>query len=176
MLIKCSNRFIHGGVVNDLLGSQASNSDQVYILSLPAFRWFRANYTASHSRGGYTSHSRGGHTSHSRGGHTCHATNSSQIVMIGGQNPSYSQNILGDGDGSPIQAPPDPWNQGIGVFDMTTLSFKDSYKANAKAYETPDVIKKYYSMKYVHSFLIGLQIGFLWFLVAINIHCGHPQL
>lgn len=160
MLIKCSNRFIHGGVVNDLLGSQASNSDQVYILSLPAFRWFRANYTASHSRGG----------------HTCHATNSSQIVMIGGQNPSYSRNFLEDGDGSPIQAPPDPWNQGIGVFDMTTLSFKDSYKANAKAYETPDVIKKYYSMKYVHSFLIGLQIGFLWFLVAINIHCGHPQL
>lgn len=127
------SRFLHGGVVNNVLGSQATNSDQVYILSLPSFRWFRANYAPTYSRGG----------------HTCHATNSSQIVMIGGQDPTHCSKFLGDGDST--QAPADPWSQGIGVFDMTTLRFKDSYQAKAKAYETPDVIKKYYSAEYVHS-------------------------
>ena len=114
-----------------MLGSQAINSDQVYILSLPSFRWFRANYTSAHSRGG----------------HTCHATDSGQIVMIGGQDPFYARTFFSDGDSTTPQQPADPWNQGIGVFDITTLSFKNSYQAKAKAYETPDVIKKYYNIE-----------------------------
>lgn len=35
----------------------------------------------------------------------------------------------------------DPWPQGIGVFDMTALNFKDSYQANAGPYKTPNIIK-----------------------------------
>ena len=116
---------MHGGVINNVLGLQASNSDQVYILSLPSFRWFRANYTSAHSRGG----------------HTCHIKNS-QMIMIGGQDPTYSQSWLGDVDSQ--HSPADPWLQGIGVFDMNALRFKDSYQAKAGAYETPDFIKSYY--------------------------------
>ncbi|MCJ1268773.1 hypothetical protein MMC22_008661 [Lobaria immixta] len=119
--------FMHGGVINNVVGSQAANSDQVYILSLPSFRWFRANYTSAHSRGG----------------HTCHIKNS-QMIMIGGQDPTHSVNWLGDADG-PKDLFADPWLQGIGVFDMKALRFQDSYQAKARAYETPDFIKTYYS-------------------------------
>ena len=106
--------FMHGGVINNVLGSQATNSDQVYVLSLPSFRWFRANYTAAHSRGG----------------HTCHIKNS-QMIMIGGQDPTSCVNWLGDVDGQ--QLPAEPWLQGIGVFDMNALRFQDSYQAKARA-------------------------------------------
>lgn len=104
-----------------MFGSQASDSDQVYVLSLPSFRWFHANYTSAHSRAG----------------HTCHITNS-QIIMIGGEDPAHW-------DESDSKTLADPWLQGIGVFDIKSLRFKNSYQAKANAYETPDFIKKYYS-------------------------------
>lgn len=104
-----------------MFDGSAPNSDQVYILSIPSFRWFKANYTSTDSRAG----------------HTCHIKNN-QIIMIGGQNPSY-KNQFNDNPNSV-----DPWLQGIGVFDTKSLRFKDSYQANADAYETPEVIKQYY--------------------------------
>lgn len=126
------NRFIHGGAINHIYGPETANSDQVYILSLPSFQRFRASYTPVNSRGG----------------HTCQATNSSQMIMIGGLDPKYSRKSLGDNDSDPL----DPWSQGIGVFDMTALKFKDSYQANVGAYKTPDIIKKYHSIEFVHRF------------------------
>ena len=57
--------------------------------------------------------------------------------MIGGQNPAY-WNLLDN------EKFADPWLQGIGVFDIKSLRFKDSYQAKANAYETPDFIKQYY--------------------------------
>lgn len=132
-----NGRFIHGGVINNVLGPQTANSDQVYILSLPSFRWFRANYTSANPRGG----------------HTCHATNSSQMILIGGSDPTHSTSFLGDGD---VQnAPSDPWTQGIGVFDMTALTFKASYQAKAAPYKTPDPIKIYLSLESVAPFSIS---------------------
>lgn len=118
------NRFIYGGVVNDVVGSKNVNSGQVYILSLPSFRWFLANYT----------------TTSSRAAHTCHATNSSQMIIIGGMDPTYSLDTLRNNDEK------DPWTQGIGVFNMTALQFKDSYQANAEPYKTPDIIRRFYSI------------------------------
>ncbi|MCJ1427876.1 hypothetical protein MMC29_005782 [Sticta canariensis] len=112
--------FLHGGVVNNVFNAPAPNSDQVYILSIPLFRWFKANNTSIDSRAG----------------HTCHIKNN-QIIMIGGQNPIYK-----DQDDNEKSA--DPWLQGIGVFDIKSLRFKDSYQAKANAYETPDFIKQYY--------------------------------
>lgn len=118
-------------MINDVFGSKTANSDQVYILSIPSFRWFQASYTPVNPRGG----------------HTCQATNSGQMIMIGGQNPRYSRHMLGDGDTQ--NAPPDPWPQGVGVFDMTSLKFQDSYRAKAGAYKTPDTIKTYHSIEFV---------------------------
>ncbi|MCJ1461497.1 hypothetical protein MMC07_000094 [Pseudocyphellaria aurata] len=112
--------FVHGGVINNVFGPLSSNSDQVYVLSLPSFRWFRANYTSASSRAG----------------HTCHITNN-QLIMIGGGDPTHW-------DADDFNASADPWASGIGVFDLKALRFKDSYQAKANAYETPDFIRKHY--------------------------------
>lgn len=40
------NRIIHGGGA-DVLGSKVAEPAEVYVLSLPAFRWFRSNFTDS---------------------------------------------------------------------------------------------------------------------------------
>jgi hypothetical protein len=36
---------------------------------------------------------------------------------------------------------PDPWEQGLGIFDLTQLAWKSSYDANAAPYTTPSAVK-----------------------------------
>ena len=96
-----------------------SDVDQIYILSLPSFTWFKANYPPGMGR------------IH----HTCHAVNS-QLVAIGGLDPAASP--AGDYNGSA-----DPWPQGLGVFDMNALAWKDSFSATAPPYTPPDLITQY---------------------------------
>lgn len=38
----------------------------------------------------------------------------------------------------------DPFSHGIGVFDMTTMLWRDGYDAAAGPYETPQRVKQYY--------------------------------
>ena len=123
-------RIIHGGIVNYTWGSEGSKFDEVHVLSLPAFRWFRANYTSTSPREA----------------HTCHATKTRQMIMLGGTNPLYS-----DAPGGDSGRPRDPWDQGIAVFDMTALKFKDSYQSNADPYEPPYAIQQYYNKRWVYS-------------------------
>ena len=33
---------------------------------------------------------------------------------------------------------PDPWDQGLGIFDMSAMEWKDSYDPNAAAYTSPE--------------------------------------
>ncbi|KAK8174173.1 hypothetical protein IWX90DRAFT_428951 [Phyllosticta citrichinensis] len=95
--------------------------DDIYILSLPAFRWFRIS---SETTGTPRSH------------HTCH-TFASQMVVVGGVD--FSLGIPGD------WKDPDPWDNGLGVFDLNDLEWKTSYNASAAAYETPQVVKDWYN-------------------------------
>ena len=37
-----------------------------------------------------------------------------------------------------------PWQQDLGVFEMTTLLWRDHYDADAPDYTSPDVVKKWY--------------------------------
>ncbi|MCJ1468625.1 hypothetical protein MMC07_007254 [Pseudocyphellaria aurata] len=113
--------FIHGGVINNVYGSLAPNSDQIYVLSLPSFRWFRASNASAYSRSA----------------HTCHISNN-QMILIGGINPSYW-------DENDATVPAEPWRQAIGVIDLGSWRYKDSYQAKANAYKTPDFITEYYS-------------------------------
>ena len=39
---------------------------------------------------------------------------------------------------------PDPWHNGIGIFDMTAMEWKAKYDADAAPYVTPDVVKTYH--------------------------------
>jgi hypothetical protein len=36
---------------------------------------------------------------------------------------------------------PDPWEQGLGIFDLTELAWKSSYDPNAAPYTTPVAVK-----------------------------------
>ena len=40
--------------------------------------------------------------------------------------------------------PPDPWPQGINIFDLTTMEWAGEYDPKAAAYVTPGVVKEYY--------------------------------
>ncbi len=68
------------------------------------------------------------------------------MVSIGGvvanvsQDTSYTQWLHEDY----YYNPPDPWPQGIGIFDMTAMEWKEGYDADAAPYMTPDVVKAYY--------------------------------
>lgn len=41
----------------------------------------------------------------------------------------------------------DPWTFGIGIFDMTDLSWSDHYDSKAMPYEQPNVVKQYYQSR-----------------------------
>ena len=71
------------------------------------------------------------------------------MIIIGGVDPSNDTIFSGSADSG--SEPVDPWPEGIGIFDMTALKFKDSYEANAKQYETPELIKQFYNDTSVNS-------------------------
>ena len=102
-------------------------ADQVYVLSLPSFHWFKADYPSLSPRAR----------------HTCVVANGSQMIAVGGLNPSGVPQ--GYTIGEAINGTADPWQQTIGVFDMTLLQWKDKYEAKASAYDPPSVIKQFIS-------------------------------
>lgn len=64
-------------------------------------------------------------------------------MSIGGwDNPESSENVWADA------IVPDPFLQGIGVFDMTNLVWKDSYDPNATSYKSPKIVKDWYDAGY----------------------------
>ena len=76
LTISCS--FIHGGVLNNVMGSSNVGADEIYILSLPSFQWFKVNYPSSSPRAG----------------HSCITTGTSQMIIIGGLNPTEARHGL----------------------------------------------------------------------------------
>ena len=64
------------------------------------------------------------------GDSTCVSAGNRQVLSIGG--------FAGDWTAA------DPAPQGLLLFDMATMTWKDSYDANAAAYEQAEVIKSWY--------------------------------
>lgn len=91
-----------------------------YILSLPAFRWFK-----------------GPTNTEPRVGLSCHVVGSGkrQVLVVGGQNNNNNTYRWSN---------PDPWKQGLGIFDLTAMEWSDGYDADAPAYESPQVVKDWY--------------------------------
>lgn len=78
---------------------------------------------------------------------TCHGTNTNQMILIEGVDPRNETFELEDADyGDDLKG---PWAQGIGVFDMTALKFKDPYQAKAEAYQPAEAIQEYYRTAFV---------------------------
>ncbi|KAF2143194.1 uncharacterized protein K452DRAFT_268529 [Aplosporella prunicola CBS 121167] len=95
--------------------------DDMYILSLPGFHWFRVSDTSGSNR--YA--------------HTCNLVGNRQMLSIGGIDwdkgfPEAWQDV-------------DPWEQGLGVFDLTELKWKTNYDAGADAYKSPQVVQDWYN-------------------------------
>lgn len=102
--------------------------DEVYILTLPAFVWFKANYTSTVSRQG----------------HTCHVVGNRQLLTIGGIDPAEQEMAALIADNAT-----DPFSQGLGIFDLTKLTWSDEYVADESEYQSPQVVSQYYQTKYV---------------------------
>jgi hypothetical protein len=97
--------------------------DDVHVLTIPGFVWFKDPHVAPAARYG----------------HTCELVGGSQLISIGGlDNPQESINEYYD------VGVPGPFTQGIGIFDMTSMVWKSSYDANATSYQSPQVIKIWY--------------------------------
>ncbi|KAL9003107.1 MAG: hypothetical protein Q9188_004000 [Gyalolechia gomerana] len=122
--------FLYGGS-NRNLGPDAVPYDEIYILTLPAFHWLKVNYAPQLPRGG----------------HNCNAVGGSQIVSVGGfdANPDLYVNII-DTDlvQSVLNTSADPFAQGLGIFDLTTLTWADQYTANASPYTQSGMVREYY--------------------------------
>ena len=106
------------------LGAAAISFDEIYILTLPAFYWIKVDYAPQHPRHGLT----------------CNAVGGSQILTIGGLDTNSNENTYQ----SPYNTTPDPFAQGLAIFDMTTLQFADKYTAKAPPYVQSDRVKTYY--------------------------------
>jgi hypothetical protein len=110
--------FLYGG-----LTAGNTVSDEVFVLSLPGFFFAKADNPG---------------TTTARADHACVAVGDGkrQMLSIGGTEATR---------GYPAEfADTDPWVQGLGVFDMTSLSWMDRYSSDAAAYDTPDVVKQFY--------------------------------
>jgi hypothetical protein len=84
----CLGRYIFGGY-ND---QTETTFDEVYVLSLPGFHWFRAPYDPAVPRALPA----------------CVVAGKRQMISVGGSNVGLRD--------------PDPWRNGIGVFDLTQLT------------------------------------------------------
>ena len=40
---------------------------------------------------------------------------------------------------------PDPWVEGVAVFDMTALLWKEKFEASAEPYVAPEIVKQFYN-------------------------------
>ena len=110
-------------------GTSSVPCDTVNILSLPAFNWFSVAYNPQNPRSG----------------HTCEAVGGSQIVIIGGKdaNPPVKSGVP---SAESTLSTPDPFAQGLAIFDLRTLEFASEYRAGGAAvYEPNQIITQFYS-------------------------------
>ncbi|KAL8896881.1 MAG: hypothetical protein Q9207_007496 [Kuettlingeria erythrocarpa] len=124
--------FLYGGDPRGL-GPNAVPYDEIFILSLPAFHWFKIDYLPQHPRGA----------------HSCNAVGGSQIISVGGwdANPAIYRGTNGDHDElekSRMNTTVDPFTQGLGIFDMTALTWADRYTAIAAPYSQSKFVRDFY--------------------------------
>ena len=114
---------MYGGQVNGDVERTVENG-VVYVLSLPSFHWSKQAATSNFGR--YM--------------HSCNVVGKRQLAVIGGVviDSGISTDAFTVSGGSP-----DPWDQGIGIFDLTDMEWKSSYDPSAAAYVTPQLVKSY---------------------------------
>lgn len=110
------------------LGAEAVPFDSVYVLTLPGFHWVQASYPAVNPRHALT----------------CESVGGGQMLTIGGVDTTViDSSDLYEG---PFQTP-DPFTYGLGIFDLTTLTWKDSYLSGQTTYTPSSEILSFYQSK-----------------------------
>lgn len=113
---------------NNTLGEYSTSFDAAYILSLPSFNWFKADYEATSPRHALT----------------CEHIGGGQVLTVGGLDTSQhdaSNQYRG------VFHTVDPFPQGLGVFDLSTMSFADLFEVNKTTYEYADALSTYYQTR-----------------------------
>jgi hypothetical protein len=113
---------------NGNLGPVAIPFDEVYVLSLPSFNWFKANYLAEDPRHALT----------------CEHIGGGQIVTIGGVNTTQNgpDDLYKD-----VFNTADQFTQGLSVFDLNTMTWSKSYYSKQTVYSPAASIQQYYASK-----------------------------
>ena len=109
--------FIHAG----FSGFTTLAYDDVYVLSLPSFSWYKADYTPGVGRTL----------------HTCNAHNGNMIVIGGTSN---DDSWVTGNDVTGTQSYKDPWPWGLGVFDMSKMEWASEFNPNLGPYTTPNMV------------------------------------
>ncbi|KAK7966083.1 Kelch repeat-containing protein [Apiospora aurea] len=118
--------FIYGGMTD-----QGKSVDEIHVLSLPGFVFFKSPSSGT-----------------PRNDHAC--------ALVGplnnetGRNQAKRQMLSVGGSHGGLGFPkselyPDPWKQGLGVFDLTDMVWKSQYDADARPYDTPKMIQDWYA-------------------------------
>ncbi|KAE9577418.1 hypothetical protein CGMCC3_g6564 [Colletotrichum fructicola] len=110
--------FIYGGRETNTFAT----SNEVHILSLPGFNFFKADNKSLSTQ---------------RADHACTVIGGRQMLSVGGLLP---ETFIGKRFSTP-----DPWPLGLGIFDMTELRWTNRYDPNAGGYDSPKVVKDWYS-------------------------------
>jgi hypothetical protein len=120
-------RYVFGGSTNTTFDEKDATDTgylDVFVLSMPAFTWFRAN-ASSDAR---------------RSNHFCQDLGGGQMLVIGGREPSD--------DALTGWTNVDPWtlngNRGMHIFDMSMWAWTGSYSPNAR-YQRPTVVQQHYA-------------------------------
>lgn len=113
---------------NNTLGDKAISFDAAYVLSLPSFNWFKADYEATSPRHGLT----------------CEHIGGGQVLTVGGLD--TSQHDASDQYRGVFHTE-DTFPQGLGVFDLASLSFAESFEANRTTYDYADALSTYYKTR-----------------------------
>lgn len=99
----------------------------IYILSLPAFQWFRANVTSDDPRQD----------------HTCNIASKRQMLSVGGVDPTLNTTAV-NGTTEQINST-DPYLFGLKVLDLTELVWTNSFDPAAEAYVAPQLVQDFYN-------------------------------
>ncbi|ETS81449.1 hypothetical protein PFICI_06451 [Pestalotiopsis fici W106-1] len=112
--------YMYGGIQKGGTDQVNKVFDDIWILSIPAFTWFKLNVTGTQ-----------------RSWHDC-VIIGSQLVSVGGLGAGVRFNESVQFNDR------DEWRQGLGVLDLASMTWADGFNANSTAYESPQVVKDWY--------------------------------
>ncbi|KXJ87298.1 hypothetical protein Micbo1qcDRAFT_216327 [Microdochium bolleyi] len=110
--------FVLGGF--PVSGGSYHGLGDMWVLTIPGFKWLRLSGADLPQGREYTS---------------CTSTGR-HLFMVGG--------VSEAGKGGWNVESTDPWTQGVGVFDMADLRWRDSYSPNTADYDSPLVVQDWY--------------------------------